>query len=178
MFFPQINSSVQSWWIKQGWNLLEVLQLRNTLIRPSLELSKALEAPRWGEKQEETSLDTIFFFYTATPSQCRAKGIPCLRTAKKKIKQQREEIKTLCSPRCASVALKQTLFFKKKAAELQISCRVMKRKCSNQQYFRFPSGGTEAPAYEAHINRKKSPGDNREKKKNLHKIKIGSFKQV
>lgn len=42
----------------------------------------------------------------------------------------------------------------KKAAELQNSHREMKRKCSNQQYFRFPGGRTEALAYEAHINRK------------------------
>lgn len=65
-FPPQINSSAQCWGIKQAWISLrceseEVLRLRNTVIRPPLELSKDLEAPRQREKHEEISLGTILF---------------------------------------------------------------------------------------------------------------------
>lgn len=55
-FNPQINSSVQHWGIKQAGICLrceseEVLRLRNTVIRPPLELSEALQAPGEGKVQ-------------------------------------------------------------------------------------------------------------------------------
>lgn len=65
-FSPQINSSLQCWGIKQGGICLRcesegVLRLRNTVIRPPLELSEALEAPGRREKHKEISLGTILF---------------------------------------------------------------------------------------------------------------------
>lgn len=138
----------------------EVLQLRNTVIRPPLELSEALEPPQAKEKAGGNLIRHYAFSTWLPHHNAELKESQSLRTVKKrrrqkKKKSQPEETKASRSPQCASVTLKQALL--KKAAELQISCREMKRKCSNQQYFGFPSGGTEAPAYEAHTNRKKAP---------------------
>lgn len=116
LFCPQIISSVQCWGIKQAGICLrcecEVLRLTNTVIRPPLELSKALEAPRRGEKHEEISLGNTFS--TRLPHHnvaLKKSQQSSLRTVKKK-SSTLKETKTSRSPRCASVALKQTLLKK------------------------------------------------------------------
>lgn len=66
-FFPQINT-VQRWRTKQAGicfrcEFEEVLRLRNSVIRPPLELGEALEAPGQREKHKEISLGTMLFLH-------------------------------------------------------------------------------------------------------------------
>lgn len=167
-FFPprQINSSAQYWGIKPDWNLLGV-RMWSPLIEEHGNKTLTWNrqdsgAPRPRKTQEETSLGR-FFFLDCCPFTMSSLRNQNLRTVgrKKKRKQQPGETK---APRCKGLPRwhwnRHFLGNRKKnAAELQISyCETMQeaRKCSNQQYFTFPSGGTEAPAYEPHANRNRA----------------------
>lgn len=137
------------------------------VIRPSPEPDKTLEPVGQGKRRGKSSLGhfSFFFFFPDcgpfTMSRSRNPKFKDSREKKKK-KSATWRNKGAVIHGSTSVTLKQTLSGEKKkknAAKLQVSYYETKqeaRKCSNQQYFTFPSGGTEAPAYEPHANRKKA----------------------
>lgn len=108
-FPPQINSSVQCWRIKQAGICLrceseEVLQMRNTVIRPPLELRMAPEAPRRRETAQGNLIRHNSSWLPHLNVELKESQQSSLRTLKIP-----EETKTSCLSGYASVALKQTL---------------------------------------------------------------------
>lgn len=145
---------MQHWGIKQAGICLrceseEVLRLRNTVIRPPLELSEALEAP--GEGKAQGNLIRHNTFSAQLPHHSvvlKESQQSSLRGGKK---QQPEETKTSRSPRCASVALKQTSLKKLP------SCKIPTVRWSESALTSNISDSQVEErklAYEAHINRK------------------------
>lgn len=179
LFFPQINSSVQCWGIKRGWNLLGV-RMWSPLIeeygnKTFTWTRQGSWAPRRRKRQKETSLDTIFF----------SRLLPHHNVELEEFKDSGGGAtwrnKGILMLGCASVTPKQMLLEGKKK-ELP-SCKFPPARWSKKHESARTSNILDSQVEERkllHTNliqtEKKSSWDNG--RESLHKIKIDSFKQV